>query len=63
MARPDRGRMEEVGRLGGAPREEVAIVSLADKRGLEADAADVYAQKRHAGVSSDLPKDTYENPV
>ena len=55
--------MEEVGRLGGAPREEVAIVSLADKRDLEADAADVYAQKRHAGESSDLPKDTYENPV
>ncbi len=43
--------------------QEVAFVSLADQRGLEADAADVYAQKRHTGVCSDLPRDPYESPV
>ena len=49
--------MEEVGSLGGAPGQEVALVGLADQCGLEADAADIYAQERHTGVCSDLPRD------
>jgi hypothetical protein len=55
--------MKEVGGLGSATGQEVALVSLADQRGLEADAADVYAQERHAGMCSDLPRDPYESPV
>ncbi len=61
--RARRRNMEEVGGLGGGTRQEVALVSLADQRGLEADAADVYAQKRHTGMCSDLPRDPYESPV
>ena len=58
-----RRKVEEVGSPGGATRKEVAFVSLADQRGLEADAADVYAQERHTGVCSDLPRDPYASPV
>ncbi len=50
-----RQEVEEVGSLGSAASQEVEFVSVADQRGLEADAADVYAQKCHTGFGSDLP--------
>ena len=58
-----RGVVEQRGSLGHGAFQEVAFEWLADERGLEADAADVYAQKRHIGVCSDLPWDSYESPV
>ena len=55
--------VQEVGSLGGRRSHEVEFVSVSDQRGLEADAADVYAQERHTGIVRTSPWGSYESPV